>query len=102
MSHNLKKEDLDLITSSLDIMKEEALKRSDIYKYGVDLDNYENLYYDVSINLIVHLLGGFREEVEWWLHENVEKKYSHNNGAPDVLVEDSRDFVNYIINHLSI
>lgn len=96
----MNKETFDMITSSLDTLKKELLKREDIYKYGVDLANYENLYYDVSMNLIVYLLGGFKDEISWWLHDNVEKKYYYNDGRPDVNVENSSDFINYIINNL--
>jgi hypothetical protein len=59
----------------LEKMKLESNKRNVLYENGVDLANYENHYQDVSIDLLVHLMGGFRKEIEWWLYDGSEKAY---------------------------
>lgn len=90
-----------LICKSLDDMKAEINKRNVIAQYGVDLANYENTYFTVSLNLLTHLLGGGEEEINWWLFESVDKVYFHTDGRPDANVENSSDFIDYLINYLS-
>jgi hypothetical protein len=59
----------------LENIKLESNKRNVLYENGVDLANYENHYQKAAIDLLVHLMGGFREEIEWWLYDTSEKAY---------------------------
>lgn len=95
----MKDVDIKIITESLDSLKKEGDKRDEIYKHGVDLSNYENEYSIVAINLLVHMLGGYKDEVEWWLYENVDKVY-FREGLPDYNAENSTDFVNFLLHEM--
>jgi len=91
----MKQVDIRLITNILGRMKNEANKRSKIYKYGVDLANYENGYLESLIDLVSHILHDKKEEIEWWLFEDVKKQYFIKDLIFDV--EKPKDFVNFLL-----
>lgn len=65
-------------------MKTENDKRCEIYKHGVDLANYQNIYFECLMSCIVRLLkfdqNELKDMIEWWLFESVEKKIYFKNG----------------------
>jgi len=90
----------------LKILKKEVDKRNVIYEYGVDLINYENAYSQAAIEMIVYSLflmnkttekseAQIKDEVGWWLYEDVEKKYWVKK--KEYNVEKAEDFVKFIL-----
>lgn len=74
----------DIIIESLVKMKQEVNLRGFIYQHGVDLTNYENKYYEVSLELCSQILSElsnndkhttkyFKNEIEWWLFDTADK-----------------------------
>lgn len=101
----INKETKDIIINSLERMKKEINKRDELFKHGVDLSNYENEYSSISLDLIIFLMGktekniSYKEEVEWWLYENVDKIYyiTENNEKLKCDVDSALDFINFLI-----
>jgi hypothetical protein len=94
---------LEFAIECLQKMQEENEKRKDIYKYGVDLANYENKYFEVAIDLLSAVFLNFSKNdfhnekyikdcIEWWLFEDVEKILILDN-EKEVDVTKARDFV---------
>lgn len=90
----------------LDLLKQEVNKRNKIYKYGVDLINYENNYSTVAIDLIVFSLflmnkkrerseEVIKDQINWWLYEKVKKRYWINK--KEYNVEKAKDFVEFLL-----
>lgn len=68
--------DIKFYADVLNRIKAESDKRMEIYKHGVDLINYENEYSTLVIDLILkHLPFMKKDDLEWWLYEDVEKIY---------------------------
>lgn len=77
----------------LERMKKENEKRNVLYEHGVDLCNYQNDYFTCAIDSVEFMLSGWKDEIEWWLFESVEKRYwldkvEHN-------VEKAEDFIRF-------
>ena len=62
-------------------------------EYGIEITNFENYYEILLIKLISKLSEINKEEVEWWLYEDVEKKYYIERKSYDV--SKPRDFLNF-------
>lgn len=93
-----KEKTIDAVCKALTGIKQEQEKRNEIYKHGVDLINYENGYLTELLDLITFLLGkDKKEEVDWWLFEDVDKIYYFNDGREDKNVNNVRDFVEYMM-----
>jgi hypothetical protein len=66
--------DIGFYASILSIMKEEHEKRNVLYEHGVDLTNYNDMYYNCLINVLIYNLGiDMKDSIEWWLYEDVDK-----------------------------
>jgi hypothetical protein len=77
--------DIGFYASILSIMKEEHEKRNVLYEHGVDLLNYNDMYYNCLMNVLVYNLDmDMREPIEWWLYEDVEKVVEFNGVEYDV------------------
>jgi len=90
----ISEERLDLFTSILGKMKQEVEKRDVLYAHGVDLINYQNIYYDCLMDTFEFEKKGIKDEVEWWLYDSVEKKYWVKEVEYDV--SDPKDFLKFI------
>lgn len=95
-----KKEVLSILETALIQLKTEHNKLfedKNIYNklrdYGIDLTNFENYYEILLINLVSRLSGKEKDEVEWWLYENVEKIYYL--GEKEYNVEKAIDFLSF-------
>ena len=100
MNIKINKEIKKVIIDSLESIRIEFNKRNVLYEHGVDLTNYENEYQKISINLIILILGGFKDEVEWWIYESVKKQYfiKDENGDEIIIdVEKAEDFIEFIL-----
>ena len=90
-------------------LRTEHEKRSDIYKYGVDLSNYNDINLNVAIQSVAELICilynniTIKErivgDIEWWIYETVEKKYyvTKDNIKITIDVEKADDFLKNII-----
>lgn len=96
----------DRIINCLNLLKEETNKRLTIYNQGIDLINYENNYTKVALDLITFNLflmnkktkkseEDIKEEIGWWLYEDVEKKYWV--GKKEYDVKDAKDFIKFML-----
>ena len=96
------------IIKSLEFLKIECNKRDEIYKHGVDLINYENHYSKVALDFIAFNLflmnkknkkseEIIREDIDWWLYEDVEKKIWIKKKEYDV--EKAENFVKFLLEH---
>lgn len=85
------------LAQCLTTLKAETEKRDEIYKHGVDLSNYDQTYITELIGLIVFLIEkDVKDEIEWWIYENVEKVYSFNDGTK-LNVEKPEDLIQHLI-----
>lgn len=92
----------------LTMLKEEIDKRENLFKYGVDLINYENLYTEAVLDIItfnIYLINKkyeksekeIREYLEWWLYEDVEKKIWIDKRI--YKVDNPQKFLNFLLRH---
>jgi hypothetical protein len=85
------------VTLALTGMKKEQIKKTIIHKFGVDLANYENGFYTVAANLLIHLIDAkenvVREYIEWWLFEKGNKI---NVDGAEICVKDAESFTNFL------
>jgi hypothetical protein len=66
-------------------MKEEHEKRNVLYEHGVDLTNYNDMYYNCLINVLIYNLGiDMKDPIEWWLYEDVDKTITIDGVEHDV------------------
>ena len=94
------KEQIKFLSDILERMRKEVNKRSEIYKHGVDLANYENKFTSCAVDLLDNLFDGkAKEEIEWWLWDNVDKVYYKEIDSDEILanVEKAEDFVRFLI-----
>lgn len=81
-------------------MKEEVDKRCEIYKYGVDLANYENIYFKCLMDCLIRILKfdpiELKDLIEWWLFESVDKVITFQNGE-SMNVEEADDLVRFFV-----
>jgi hypothetical protein len=89
------------IIDSLISIKSEIEKRNDIYKYGVDLCNYENQYQISLLNLLSILLNDDEkyDMISWWLFESVDKVLYDSKEEGKIINDLNKveDFVDYMI-----
>lgn len=92
----------EVIIKSLDTLQSEVNKRNVLYELGVDLSNYENYFGNVCIDLLVHLLDGCRDEIEWWLYDGSKKAYYRKDEAGNEIeypVENAKDFLDFLLTY---
>lgn len=90
----------------LNTLKKEINKRDEIYKYGVDLSNYNNEGIRVALEMITYNLflmnkqvqkseEQIRDLIDWWLYENVDKVIHVNKKKYNV--ESSKSFIKFLL-----
>lgn len=96
------------LINALEKLKKEVETRKDVYKYGIDLANYENQYSVVALDLLVYDLflmcklsvyteKEIKDMVEWWLYERIEKIITVKKKKYNV--EQAKDFINFLLKH---
>jgi len=93
----MKEEKCRFCASILDRIKKEIDKRNVLYDHGVDLINYENEYTTCLMDCLVHILDkkNIKEDIEWWLYEDVDKEMWINEIKYDV--SDSYEFLKVVM-----
>jgi hypothetical protein len=92
--------DIEFCASILERIKKEVDKRNVLYDYGVDLINYENEYTSCLMDSLCFILNkikkmNWKEEIEWWLYEAVEKVIYYKDNK--VSVETAQQLLNFLI-----
>lgn len=86
----------EFIISILNRMKKEVDKRNYIREHGVDLANYENEFYNTTMDLLLEYLGHkYKTDIEWWLFEDTATEILINGETYNI--KDARDFFNKVI-----
>ena len=89
------------IIETLTLIKSEIEKRNEIYKYGVDLCNYENQYQISLLKLLSVLLNDSEkyDMIGWWLFEDVNKVLYDSKEENKIINDLNKveDFVEYMI-----
>lgn len=96
------------VCKCLKMMKEEVEKRHSLCEKGVYLTNFENLYTQVSLDLLtfnIYLINKkhekseevIRDYLEWWLYERVQKKIWINKKIYDVSTPEK--LLNFLIKY---
>lgn len=87
----------DTAIKALNNIKKESERCHELYKLGVDLSNYEEGITTSCIEMISILIGTEKEEVEWWLFDQVDKIYYFDNMKTKFDVNKAEDFVDYYL-----
>jgi hypothetical protein len=96
----MNKNTLKFCANILSRMDKENSKRNIIYKYGVDLANYQDDYYSCLMDSLLFILGdeSFKDDIEWYIFEkpNQEERFYFIDGKK-ISVEDPLAFleINY-------
>jgi len=90
-------ENKNAVTKALTSMQQEQKKKTVLHENGVDLANYQNGFYEASIELLVHLVGAtpkvVREYIEWWLLEDGDEI---TIDSCEVSVKEVNDFTEFL------
>lgn len=78
---------------ALKAIQKENKKRNEIYKYGVDLTNYENIYTTVALALLAEKIGCSIDDLEWYIFDEPKKKYYLDDQEIDLTKPE--DFIKY-------
>ena len=92
--------DIEFCASILERIKTEVDKRNVLYDYGVDLINYENEYTFCLMDSLCFILNkikkmNWKEEIEWWLYESVDKIIYYKDKK--ISVETAQQLLNFLI-----
>lgn len=86
-----------VVALALSGMKKEQEKKTSLFEHGVDLANYQNGFYNVAIDMLVHLVGAnkkvVREYIEWWLLENGQEVLVDD---VNLCVKDASSFTDFL------
>ncbi len=89
--------DLKFYASVLTTIKRETDKRDVLYTHGIDLVNYENAYTEQLLSVIQHNLEFLsRDDLDWWLYDDVEKVYYYTDPKREVDVSDALVFLRHL------
>lgn len=75
--------------------KEQQELRSILYKYNIDLINFENKAVDLLIDMISDVSGISKDNIEYYLYEmNCETGHCYHQNNKPVIFNNTIDFVN--------
>ncbi len=88
------------IINAISFLKEQSEKITKLSAYGVNLIEFDELYYKHLINIISESINEdenveIKDWIEWWLYEDVDKIIYCDNQL-DVDVNKIEDFIDYI------